>query len=82
MKTIEELYKEINASEELKKTVSEIKDKPALEAFLQEHGCEVDADEFAKYFNSQSEGEIRDDAAASAAGGYREPRRIYVTQTP
>ena len=82
MKTIEELYKEINASEELKKVVSEINDKTAMTNFLKEHGCEASVDEFVEYIKSQGEGEIRDDAAASAAGGYREGRMIYIPQTP
>ena len=69
MKTIEELYKEINASEELKKAVSAIKDKGALADFLKEHGCDASADEFEKFVKSQSEGEIGDDAAGAAAGG-------------
>ncbi len=69
MKTIEELYNEINASEKLKKAVSEIKDKEALADFLKEHGCDALADEFEKFVKSQSEGEIGDDAAGAAAGG-------------
>ena len=70
MKTIEELYNEINASEELKKAISEIKDKGALANFLKEHGCDASADEFEKFVKSQSEGEIGDDAAGAAAGGW------------
>lgn len=70
MKTIEELYKEINASEELKKAVSEIKDKGAMADFLKEHGCDASADEFEKFVKSQNEGEIGDDAAGAAAGGF------------
>ena len=69
MKTIEELYNEINASEELKKAVSAIKDKGALADFLKEHGCDASADEFEKFVKSQSEGEIGDDAAGAVAGG-------------
>ena len=69
MKTIEELYNEINASEELKKAVSEIKDKEAFADFLKEQGCDASADEFEKFVKSQTEGEIRDDDAAAAAGG-------------
>ena len=67
--TKEELYKEISTSEELKKAVSEIKDKTALADFLKKHGCEASADEFEKFVKSQSEGEIGDDAAEAAAGG-------------
>ena len=69
MKTIEELYKEINASEELKKAISAIKDKGAFADFLKEHGCEASVDEFEKFVKSQSEGEIGDDAAGAVAGG-------------
>ena len=69
MKTIEELYNEINASEELKKAISEIKDKVAFADFLKEHGCDASADEFEKFVKSQSEGEIGDDAAGTVAGG-------------
>ena len=69
MKTVEELYKEINASEELKRAVSEIKDKTALADFLKKHGCEASVDEFGKYIKSQIEGEIGDDEVASVAGG-------------
>ena len=69
MKTIEELYNEINASEELKKAISEIKDKEAFADFLKEQGCEASVDEFEKFVKSQSEGEIGDDAAGAVAGG-------------
>lgn len=69
MKTIEELYNEINASEELKKAVSEIKDKEAMTEFLKQHGCEASVEEFGKLVESQREGEIEDDAADAAAGG-------------
>ena len=70
MKTIEELYKEISASDELKKVLSEIKDKAVLADFLKEHGCEASADEFAEYVRSQNEGELDDDGASAATGGY------------
>ena len=69
MKTIEELYNEINASEELKKAISAIKDKEAFADFLKEQGCEASVDEFEKFVKSQTEGEIGDDAAGAAAGG-------------
>ena len=78
MKTIEELYNEINASEELKKAVSEIRDKEAFADFLKEQGCEASVDEFEKFVKSQTEGEIGDDAAGAAAGGIP----MYGTRTP
>ena len=69
MKTIEELYNEINASEELKKAVSEIRDKEAFADFLKEHGCDASADEFKKFVKSQTEGEISDEDVGAVAGG-------------
>ena len=78
MKTIEEMYKEISTSEELKKSVSEIRDKTAMSDFLKDHGCEASVDEFEKYMESQREGEIGDDAATAVAGGYRTPFPIYI----
>ena len=67
--TIEELCREISTSEELKRAFSEIKDKAALADFLKNHGCEGSADEFEKFIQSQNEGGIDDDAAASVAAG-------------
>ena len=92
MKTIEELYKEINASEELRKVVSQIRDKDALADFLKKQGCEASVDEFEEFIESQREGEIGDDAATAVAGGlegngligevtqnyYRKPLTLYV----
>ena len=70
MKTIEAFYKEIMENEELKSAISEIKDKTILADFLKNHDCEGSVDEFVKYVQSQYEGEIGDDAAASVAGGF------------
>ncbi len=69
MKTVEELYKEINTSEELKKVVSAIKDKEALADFLKEHGCEASVEEFLKFVKAQTEGVISDEDVEAAAGG-------------
>lgn len=70
MKTIEELCKEISASEELQKLLEPVNDKASLEAFLKEQGCSATADEFEKFVKSRTEGEIGDDAAAEVAGGW------------
>ena len=61
MKTVEEFYTEITGSATLQ---SELKAR-----FLKNHDCGVTAELFAKYVKSQSEGEIADDEAESAAGG-------------
>ena len=69
MKTVEELYKEINTSEELQKVVSTIKGKEAMAEFLKQHGCEASVEEFLKFVKAQTEGEISDEDAGAAAGG-------------
>ncbi len=71
MKSIEELYKEINGSEVLKKALEAIKDKGALAEFLKKNGCEAPVEDFIKFVESQGEGEIGDDDAKSAAGGWK-----------
>jgi len=72
MKTIEELYNEINASLELKKAVSEIRDKEALADFLKKHDCDASVKNFTEYAKSQEEGEIEDDDVKAIAGGYHQ----------
>ncbi len=70
MKTIEEFIKEIEGSEALQKELEVIEDKDAAAAFLKKHDCGVTAEEFGKALKALSEGEISDDAAESAAGGW------------
>lgn len=70
MKTIEEFYKNIIESEELQKSISEIKDKTVLADYLKNHDCEGSVEEFVKYVQSQCEGEIEDDIAVAVAGGF------------
>ena len=69
MKTDEEFYTEITGSATLQSELKAIKGRYALERFLKNHDCGVTAEFFAKYVKSQSEGEIADDEAESAAGG-------------
>lgn len=69
MKTVEEFYTEIAGSPALQSELKAIKDRYALERFLKNHDCGVTAEYFAKYVQSQSEGEIEDDEAEPAAGG-------------
>ena len=70
MKTLKEFTEEINNSEELQKTLHAIKDKASLEGFLSQNGCEATADEFVQFVNPSNEGEISDDTAETAAGGW------------
>lgn len=69
MKTLEEFIKEIDASKELQAELKGLKDKEAVAAFLQKHGCVAAVDELAAYIKAQTQGEIGDDAAAKVAGG-------------
>ena len=69
MKTIEEFIKEIESSETLKNELKAIKDKYALERFLQNNECSASVNDFAKYVKSTIEGELTDDDAAAVAGG-------------
>lgn len=69
MKTAEEFYKEIAGSKELQEELKKL-NVETLGAFLRKHDCEATAKEFADYAKSRAEGELTDDAAEAAAGGY------------
>ena len=75
MKTVEELFKEIEASKDLQKGLSSIgKGQYAeIEAFLKKHDCDASAEEFIDFLKSQKklqvDGELSDDAAETVAGG-------------
>lgn len=69
MKTLQELYSEIIASDELKAAFAEAaKDGKAAE-FLKAHGCEATAEELAAFLKTRSNGEISDEELDSVAGG-------------
>ena len=70
MKTIEEFYKEFTGSKKLQEELK-VKSDEMLKAFLKEHDCEADVEGFAALMSACAEGEIDDEDAASAAGGYR-----------
>ena len=71
MKTVEEFIKEIENSEALRNEMKAIKDNDALTAFLKNHGCgDASVKEYMDYVTSMSEGEISDNDAKAAAGGY------------
>ena len=70
MKTINEFIKEIDGSEALQKELKAIEDKDAAAAFLKKYDCGGTAEEFGKALLALSEGEISDNAAESAAGGW------------
>ena len=69
MKTLQELYHEIIASEELKAAFLEAaKSGKALE-FLKEQGCEVTEDELKAFLSKKNSGELSDEELDDVAGG-------------
>ncbi|MBQ9384726.1 MAG: hypothetical protein IJT87_10875 [Ruminiclostridium sp.] len=70
MKTIDEFIKEIEGSDTLLKELEAIEDMDAAAAFLKKYDCGGTAEEFGKALKALNEGEISDDAAESAAGGW------------
>ena len=69
MKTIEEFLKEVAASKELQDELKAIESKDTLAAFLKKNNCGATVEEFAEFIKSNTEGEISDSNAESAAGG-------------
>ena len=69
MKTIEELIKEIEESEELKKEFEEIRNKEDASTFLKKYDCSATVDEFEDFIKSLAEGPLSDEDAENVAGG-------------
>jgi hypothetical protein len=70
MKTMEELYKEVMASEELRKEFAEVaKTKEGAAEWLKKHGCNATPDEVMAFLKSKNEGEISDAEVEAVAGG-------------
>ena len=70
MKTLQELYKEVMASEELKKELSEaVNDKSRLTDFLKNHGCNATLEELKVFLEGMSDGELSDEVVAAVGGG-------------
>ena len=70
MKTIEEFIKEIEGSDALQKEFEAIEDKDAAAAFLKKYDCDATIEVFGEALKSLSEGEIDDEEAVFAAGGW------------
>ena len=70
MKTLEELYKEVMASEELKKEFCALKPEE-VEGFAEKHGCKATLDEIKAFLTekSKAEGEISEEEVEQIAGG-------------
>ena len=73
MKTLQEMFNEIEGSEILKNELKEIRDQKEFLEFLKKQDCETTSEEIAEFFRKQSEGEVEDDVAEAAAGGYKPP---------
>ena len=73
MKTMQELYSEIVASDELKKAIVEAMKADKLEDFLKAHGCEATAEEVQEFMDAKASGdvpiELSDDELKYVAGG-------------
>ena len=68
MKTLQELYNEILASDDLKQAFIEATKLGKVQEFLRAHGCDVTAEDL-KSFLAQQTGELSDDELDNAAGG-------------
>ena len=69
MKSLQVLYKEIIANEELKKAFLEAAKAGKTEDFIKTHGCEATTEELAAFLKDQSRGEISDEELDNVAGG-------------
>ena len=70
MKTIEELYNEVMASEEMKKEFLALKPEK-VEGFAEKYGCKATLEEIKAFLNEKStaSGELSDDEIEQVAGG-------------
>ena len=70
MKTLEELYNEVMASDELKKEFCSLKPEE-VEGFAEKHGCKATFDEIKAFMTEKSakSGELSDDEIEQVAGG-------------
>ena len=70
MKTLEELYNEVLASEELKKEFLSLKPEE-MGGFAAKHGCEAGLDEIKAFFEAKKNqtGELSDEELDQIAGG-------------
>ena len=77
--TIEALYKEIIASDELKSAFVEAVKAQKLGDFLKAQGCDATEAEVVDFLKSlrKGEGELADDELSSVAGGCNSTEAIY-----
>ena len=70
MKTLEELYKEVMANDELKKEFCSLLPEE-VEGFAEKHGCKATLDEVKAFLieKSKAEGEVSEEEVEQIAGG-------------
>ena len=69
MKTVQELYNEVIASEELKKEFLALKPEE-VQIFAAKHGCDATVDEIRSFLTeNRTSGELSDDELDQVAGG-------------
>ena len=84
MKTLETLYQEVLASDELKKGLAEAAKAPeGLEAWICAQGCEATAEEIGAFLKEKQAktGELTDDELESAAGGCNKNEALFSGMT-
>ena len=74
MKTLQELYKEVIASDDLKKEFMEIvgdkeNGEKKVEEFLKKNGCDATLEDLKKFFEEKSEEELGEEDLETVAGG-------------
>ena len=84
MKTLQDLYSEIMASDELKKALAEATKAGTVDEFLREHGCDVSLDELEEFLAGieaqDAPIELSMDQLLEVAGGAKNTKSI-LTQT-
>ena len=69
MRSMENLYQEIQENEKLKKAFITALKENTIEDFLKANGCEGTTADVMKFMNSKKEGELSDDDMEKVAGG-------------
>ena len=69
MKTLQDLYSEVIANDELKNEFMEAAKDGRTTEFLKAHGCEATVEELAAFMKERESGELSDEELDDAAGG-------------
>ena len=77
MKTLEELYSEVMASDELKKEFCSLKPEE-VENFAEKQGCKATLDEIKTFLTEKGakSGELSDEEIAQVAGGKNDDQEV------